>query len=71
MPTGEAAHPDVTSMGTWCKLGKQMHAQLSMSHIAVKGPTWVPTPSTVRHGTASCGLLVLPQEGIPALTHST
>ena len=24
MPTGDAAHPAVTSMGTWCKLGKQM-----------------------------------------------
>ena len=24
VPTEEAAHPAVTSMGTWCKLGKQM-----------------------------------------------
>ena len=23
VPTGEAAHPAVTSMGTWCKLGKK------------------------------------------------
>ena len=45
-----------------------------MSHIAVEGPggtLGAPTPSTVRHGTASCGLLVLSQEGMPALTHST
>ena len=31
----------------------------------------VPTPSLVRHGAASCGLLVLPQEDFPALTSST
>jgi len=31
----------------------------------------VPTPSPVRHGTASCRLLVLSQEDLPALTHST
>ena len=39
----------------------------------VKGPggTQVPTPSPVRHGTTSCGLLVLPQEDLPALTPST
>ena len=24
MSTGEAAHPAVTSMGTWCKMGKQV-----------------------------------------------
>ena len=29
MSTGEAAHLAVTSMGTWCKLGKQLNAQLS------------------------------------------
>ena len=28
----------------------------------------IPTPSPVRHGTASCGLLVLPQKDLPALT---
>jgi len=28
-------------------------------------------PLPVRHGTASCGLLVLPQEDLPALTQRT
>ena len=32
------------------------------------GGTSAPTPSPVRHGTASCGLLVLPQEDLPVLT---
>ena len=33
VPTGKAAHPAVTSVGTW-----GANAQLSMSHIAVEGP---------------------------------
>jgi len=30
-----------------------------------------PTSSSVRHGTDSCGLLVLPQEDLPTLIQST
>ena len=33
--TGEAAHPAVTSMGTWCKLGKQMPVLVSLSGVGV------------------------------------
>ena len=70
MPTGKAARLSVTSMGTWCKLGKQMLDCPCMSHMAVEG-----SGGTSGAHTFTCetwyGLLVLPQEGIPALTHST
>ena len=39
--------------------------------VKVQARLQVPTPSPVGHGTASCGLLVLPQEELPALTPST
>jgi len=51
---GEAAHPAVTSMGTWCKLGKQIP---TVHDIVGKDPG-----GTLRHIAASCGLLVLLQE---------
>ena len=35
MSTGEAAHPAVTSMGTWCKLGKQIPVLVSLSGVGV------------------------------------
>ena len=63
---GEAVHPAVTSMGIWCKLGQQMptvHVFAQQVRILLR--LWVPTPSPVRHATASCGLLVLPQEDLP------
>ena len=69
VPTGEAAHPTVSSMDTW---GSKF--QLSISHKAgegLVGTSGAHTPSYVRHGTASCGSLVLPQEDMPALTSST
>ena len=44
--------------------------QLSMSQTVGEGPGG-PTPSPVGHGTASCGLLVLPQENFPVLTSTT
>ena len=52
-------------------LGKQMlNFKCLIEHLNVQVGLRGTTPSPVRHGTASCGLLVLPQEGIPALTHS-
>ena len=64
---GKAAHPTVTSMGTW---GSK--CQLSMSCIVGEDPdrTSGAHPSPVEHGSASCGLLFLPQEDLPALTHN-
>ena len=36
MSSGEAAHPAVTSMGTWCELGKQKSTVLvSYSSVEV------------------------------------
>ena len=37
VPTGEVAHPAVTSMGTWCKLEKQM-LSCPYLYIAIVGP---------------------------------
>ena len=71
VPTGEAAHPAVTSMGTWCKLGKQMldcpcliwqlKVQVGLDAHTFNCEIWY---SLLR-------VTSLPQEGMPALTHST
>ena len=58
----------------WCQQGKQPtrcningYLSVCVSHNGL----WVPTLSPVRHSTASCISLVLPQENLPALTLST
>ena len=61
--TGEAAHPAVTSMGTWCLLG-EANVQLSLSHLMVldcRGT--LGSILSTRPGQSSCGF---PQEDLPA-----
>jgi len=65
--TGEATHPAVTSMGTWCKLGKQMPTVLvSLSSVkceAIVEPRALQFLS-VKPGQSSCEVLALPQEDL-------
>ena len=39
---------------------------VSLSSVGVVVELWVPQPLFVRPGQSSCGLLVLPQEDLPA-----
>ena len=64
----------------WCQQPTQLNRYLVLTGEAnanrpcltqrVKVQVGLQVP-TVGHGTASCGLLVLPQKDFPALTHST
>ena len=64
MPTGEAAHPAVTSMGTRCK--QCPIVLVSPSGVGVVVELWALRPVIMRAGQSSCGLLALPQEDLPA-----
>ena len=56
--TGEAAHPAVTSMGTWYELRKQESTTVHISLMdGVQVGPWVPTP-LVSHGHTAFFLLL-------------
>ena len=56
--TGEAAHPAVTSMGTWYELRKQESTTVYISLMdGVQVGPWVPTP-LVSHGQTAFFLLL-------------
>ena len=64
MLSGEAAHPAVTSTGTWCLLGKQMPtcpylAKWCWGYCGF----WVPQPLSVRHRQPLLAL-DLPSQGL-------
>ena len=63
-----------SSMGT-CLPGINWEANANCPYLAqwvkIQVGHWVPTSSSVGHGAASCGLLVLPQEDLSVLMLST
>jgi len=67
VPTGEAAHPAVTSMGAWCKLGKQMS---TVVHVSLMGEVQVGIQVPSSWGMAQCHLLALPQVDLLAPARS-
>ena len=63
--SGEAAHPAVISMGTWCLLGKQIpNCPVSFRGVGIIVELQVLQPLSVRPGQSSCRLLALPQEDL-------
>ena len=50
------------------QIGKNVYLNVTVSVCAC---IYMCVPTPVRHGTASCELLVLPQEDFPAMTPST